>query len=274
MNKYYEIFKPKKSTKKQYIYEKKYKKNSVTLQRSKKENKALVDYFSSIVLKSLNFTKADFSFVSNIIIREIKFCLKKKYKINKISNIYFVVGLGNNEVCADKLGTSVCNKIISTNYNLQNNLIDKKLFSNVFSLAPSITKQNGISTSLLIKTISDEFRPDIVFVIDSMCCKNLNYLFNTIQISTSGLTPGSIEKTSQRKISSNFLNIPVISIGCPLVFNLKDITNKQENIILTSIEIEEITKKYANLIAYSLNRLLHNKLTKKEVEFLTFDHLF
>ncbi len=273
MNNYYEVFTPKNSGKKRQIYQKLYKKEHIIVERKTKIDKNFTEYYSSVLFNDNNFWRLNIESACNIIIKEIKFCLRKICSAPKILNKFFVVGLGNSDIVADRLGTIVCKKIITTCDNIKNSLIDREIFASVFSLAPSITQNNGISTASIIKTITDEFKPDLVVVIDSMCCKNLKYLFNTIQISTSGLTPGSVFKTKQEKLDSKFLGVPVISVGCPFVFNLKTLKNSFNNTILTSINIKEITKKYANLIAYSLNRFFHNKLTKQEIKFLSFDNL-
>lgn len=227
-------------------------------------------YYTTIFCKEFDFlTNQHFTFLSDIVIKEVKnFLSLLKIDISAHPKI-FVAGLGNVNITADSLGILVTNKIISTSFEIENKTISDKNFANVFSIAPSVATYNGVYTSQIIKAICQEFKPDLVVLIDSLSCKDIEILGKTFQLSTSGLTPGSEVGLSQPKINKQLLKVPVLTIGCPLVCNLKNINkNTTDSRILTLKDIDIVVKKCADIIAYSLNKCFHN-LKKDEILFLS-----
>lgn len=229
--------------------------------------------YTTIYCKDFDYlSNKHFCFLSKILEKEIKKLLKKI----KIKNIhypkFFIVGLGNSEIIADCLGVYVCEKIISTKKDIDCNNLSKKYFGNVFSIAPSISNKNGIYTYEIVKSLSESLKPDIVILIDSLSCKNINSIFKTFQLNTIGLTPGCDIGNKQPSITKNSLSIPVISIGCPTVINLKDITNKNNNNsnpVLTIKDVDIAIKKCAEIISFSLNKVIHKNLSDNEIIYLT-----
>lgn len=236
---------------------------------AKKLNKD-IGIYTNIFCKEDDFlTNIHFDFLSNLLIDEIsKFLKIFNLKIKDRPKI-FVVGLGNSNITADRLGSLVVNKVISTSFELENNNISGKYFADIFSLSPSVASYNGIYTSKIVKALCSELKPDLVVLVDSLSCKNIEILGKTFQLSSSGLTPGSEIGLKQPKINKKLLNTPVLTIGCPLVCRLKDI-NKHVNVdrILTLKDIDIVVKKCANIIAYSINKCFHS-LSKEEILFLS-----
>ena len=95
---------------------------------------------------------------------------------------YFIVGLGNNKITADSLGYLVTEKILSTTKDIENKKLSKKTFGNAFSIAPSIASKNGIYTSQIILSLCKELKPDIVILVDSLSCRDINFLGKTLSI--------------------------------------------------------------------------------------------
>ena len=242
---------------------------------TKKQEKILnksIGFYTTIHIKGYDYlTNSNFDFVYNLLTKEIINLIKKTNIKKDLSMLkFFVVGLGNNEITADSLGYLVVNNILSTTKDIENNNISSDNFGNVFTLSPSIASKNGIYTYTIIKAICKELKPDIVILIDSLSCKNTSYIGKTFQINTCGLTPGCEVDNKQPKICFNTLKIPVIAIGCPVVINLSSITKTSDfNPILTLKDIDIAIKKYAEVIAFSLNSIIHKNLNKEEIIFLT-----
>ena len=166
--------------------------------------------YTTIHCKDFDFlTNEHFDFLTEIIIREIKKILNLiKIKLDNSLKI-FIVGLGNKNITADSLGSLAANKVISTNFELEKNNISNKYFANIISLAPSVTSNNGIYTATLIKSICNNFKPNLVVLIDSLSCKNVSYLGKTFQLSSSGLTPGCEVGLQQPKPNKKLLKSAV-----------------------------------------------------------------
>ena len=74
-------------------------------------------------------------------------------------------------------------------------------YRNVSILEPSVMGITGIDSFEVIKNVLDEIKPDFIICIDSLCAKNINRLNKTIQISTSGITPGSGIGNNKKELS-------------------------------------------------------------------------
>ena len=177
--------------------------------------------------------------------------LGKKSLINAISKIIdtlindkksiMVVGLGNIYVTPDALGPKVV-KYLDVNRHLFKfakelvNLNDKELSA----LAPGVLGTTGIETSEIIESIVKKIKPDIIIAIDSLASQSMTRLGKTIQLSNTGLNPGSGVKNKRVGIDEEHLNIPVIALGIPTVVDMATITNEaMDKVILkTKEEIE------------------------------------
>ncbi len=153
-----------------------------------------------------------------------------------------IIGLGNSSVICDALGPKTTNKVIATNH-----YVDFLTIPKVALFVPEVIGKTGISSFALIKMLVNSLHPSSIIVIDSLSTNNPKRLNRCIEISNTGIIPGSAIKTN-RKISSKTFNIPLISIGVPVVIEV----NKQ---MYTSLNINEEIEKLSSVIGNALNEL-------------------
>lgn len=169
----------------------------------------------------------------------LRLFLKKYHKDKPI----LVVGLGNAEVLVDSFGSNVTNKMIATNhYN------DFLTIPNIALINPSVMARTGISSFKLIELLVRDLKPDTIIMIDSLATKEFDSLNRVIEISDTGIIPGSALKTN-KEINRNTFNIPILSLGIPFLL-------KREEGLLESIYLEKELEELSNLVAKSLNRTL------------------
>lgn len=152
--------------------------------------------------------------IENIFKEELKKIFDKQHITS--SNKCLVIGLGNRKSTPDALGPLTADKIIVTHHLYDLGDVDP-LFSNVCSLIPGVTGETGMETNEIIKGIVDKFKPDFVITIDALASLSVERVNKTIQMTDTGITPGSGVGNSRKEISKDTLNIPVISIGVPTV---------------------------------------------------------
>ena len=119
-----------------------------------------------------------------------------------------VVGLGNRHISSDSLGTLVCRKICIT--------LGLKNYPNVMAICPSVLGLTGIETYDTIRGIVDRVKPSQVIFIDSLCASDVSRLGTSIQLSNTGICPGSGVK-NKRKCLDKSICKNVVSIGVPLL---------------------------------------------------------
>ena len=128
-----------------------------------------------------------------------------------------VVGLGNRSSTPDSLGPKVIDNVIVTKHLFDmNESVDDK-FSSVAAFYPGVTGQTGIETSDFIKAVVDKTKPDLVILIDALSSSSISRVNKSIQITDSGITPGSGVGNKRKEISKKTLGVPVLAIGVPTV---------------------------------------------------------
>lgn len=127
-----------------------------------------------------------------------------------------IIGLGNRNIISDALGSKTLSNIIVTRHMYLLNDVDPR-YRNVSILEPSVMGITGIDSFEIIKNVVKEIKPDFLICIDSLCAKNINRINKTIQITTSGITPGSGIGNNKEELSFETLGINVIAIGVPTV---------------------------------------------------------
>ncbi len=204
----------------------------------KEENKLYKkgDYFTITFKNKYLISKKDI--LANEVLKVLKLLLRKYHKNGKI----LIVGLGNPQVLADALGPITSNKIMAT-YQYDFLTIPKVAIYN-----PNVIANTGISSLHLIKMVVKDLEPDLILVIDSLKTKNITSLNNTIEINDAGIIPGSLININ-KEINQKTFNIPLITIGSPLVY-------QNNNQLFTSVNTEEFIENISNIIATALNKLL------------------
>ena len=139
----------------------------------------------------------------------------KKAKI-KDSDKCLIVGLGNDKSTPDSLGPLTIDKVLVTNHLFMYGQVEEG-FRSVSAIIPGVTGTTGIETSDLIKSIVDGIKPDFLIMIDALASQALDRVNKTIQISNTGIHPGSGVGNSRKEISKDTTGIPVIAIGIPTV---------------------------------------------------------
>ncbi|MCL1903977.1 MAG: GPR endopeptidase [Oscillospiraceae bacterium] len=128
-----------------------------------------------------------------------------------------VTGLGNDNITPDSLGVRTAEKVLATaHFSEHDEFADLKM-RRVYVIEPGVMAQTGLESAEQLKYITDGIKPDILVVIDSLACNESSRLARTIQITDTGISPGSGVKNERKEFSKNMLGVPVIAIGVPTV---------------------------------------------------------
>lgn len=134
-----------------------------------------------------------------------------------------IVGLGNSKSTPDSLGPKVIDNVLVTRHLFL--LADvEEGFRCVSTFTPSVMASTGMEASDIIKGIINIHKPDFLIVIDSLASSSIERVNKTIQISSSGINPGSGIGNNRKEISYDTLKIPVVAIGIPTVVDAVTIT--------------------------------------------------
>lgn len=144
-----------------------------------------------------------------------------------------IVGLGNWNVTPDALGPLVCENLIVTRhlFELEPNHVDEG-FRAVSALAPGVMGITGIETSDIVFGVAEKSQPDFIIAVDALASRSVERVNATIQISDTGIQPGSGVGNKRKELSKETLGVPVISIGIPTVVDAVTITSDTIDFLL------------------------------------------
>jgi len=145
---------------------------------------------------------------------ELKELLPKKRPCSVL-----VVGLGNRDVTADSLGPQVLEHLSITRHlvKLYGNSACKGMDFRISSIEPGVMAKTGMETSEIVAGVVHETNPDVLLVVDALAARNTKRLNRTIQITNTGIQPGSGVGNHRNALTEETLGIPVIAIGVPTV---------------------------------------------------------
>ena len=139
--------------------------------------------------------------------------------VPKGNKTVLVVGLGNRDITPDSLGPRTVDGLIVTRHVKE---YDPKLFDSIgqeeiAAIAPGVVGQTGIETLELIRGAVERVKPDVVIAVDALAARSVDRLGSTLQLSDTGISPGSGIGNRRREINRTSIGVPVIAIGVPTV---------------------------------------------------------
>ncbi|MCD8152169.1 MAG: GPR endopeptidase [Clostridiales bacterium] len=131
-----------------------------------------------------------------------------------------VAGLGNRSVTPDALGPRVADNLNITRHILReygSMAYGAGRVEPVCAIVPGVMAQTGMETREILSGVIREVRPDYLIAIDALAARSLKRLCRTIQITDTGIRPGSGVGNHRHSLTEKVLGVPVIAIGIPTV---------------------------------------------------------
>ena len=178
-----------------------------------------------------------------------------------------VIGLGNSKSTPDSLGPKVIESILVTSYLYEIEKIEvDPNYRNVSAFIPGVTGNTGIESADIILGIVDNIKPDFLIVIDALASSSIDRVNKTIQITDSGIHPGSGVYNNRGELSYETLNIPVISIGIPTVIEAFVLVSDTIKYLLKNISYNKENFNKNKLIPINLRNYINHEenLTEEE----------
>ncbi len=175
-------------------------------------------------------------------------------------------GLGNRRITPDSLGPLAADRIFATAHikRLAKEL-DSSQLGECAAVAAGVMAQTGIESAELIKALCDKIKPSRVIVCDALACSEPSHMGHTIQISGSGISPGSGVENSRAELSQRTLGVPVTAVGVPTVSRLMCDDERFGGLMITPRTVDKLVLFAAELISGGVNMFLHPSLTEEEI---------
>jgi len=211
-----------------------------------------------------------------------------------------IIGLGNRHVTADALGAQVVERTLITRH-LNGNMppVLRGKLRSVCAVAPGVLGTTGMETAEIVRGIIDRVQPSAMIAIDALAAMACERIGTTIQMTDTGISPGSGVGNHRRGLTKETMGIPVIAVGVPMVvyastiardamelftgnMNVSPRENEQlmrsflnrlgedtlGDMVVAPREIDEMVEHLAQTLALGLNLAVHPHLTKEEIPLL------
>lgn len=146
-----------------------------------------------------------------------------------------VIGIGNENLTADSLGPMVTKMLPCGEFS------GKRLMA----FSPGVFGSSGIDPFLLIKSAADNLKPDGVILIDSLLAENIFHVCRTVQLTDSGIAPGSGISGRRKAINEETLGFPLVAAGTPTV----TLFSEADSLFVSPNDIDFLIKRAARLLA-------------------------
>ncbi len=209
------------------------------------------------------------------------------------SSLIFVVGLGNSKVTPDALGPDVLRRLIVTRHFLSDKDKSDDFLHPLCALSPGVLGITGIETAEIVKSVSEKVKPDLIIAIDALASRSPSHVGETIQLSDTGINPGSGVNNRRNALNEKTLGVPVIAVGVPTVsdsssilydavYNALSKTNmysdaeldekaseivseKSDSMMVSPKNIDAVIERSALIISRGINMAVHPSLSYSEV---------
>lgn len=206
-----------------------------------------------------------------------------------------VIGLGNRMVTPDALGPLTVDGTLVTRhlYRELPHLTDRRM-SPVCAVAPGVLGVTGIETMEMARSIIKSVSPRAVIAIDSLSARAVSRVGSTVQLTDTGIQPGSGVGNHRSALTRESLGVPVLAIGIPMVIYaativrdafdalsdddpsehheaaLEQLTdelmqNSIGEMIVTPREVDALVSDAAAMLASGINRALHPGLSEQDI---------
>lgn len=182
-----------------------------------------------------------------------------------------VVGLGNRSLTADAVGPLALSHVLVTRHMLAAMPDEFRGFTSVAALSTGVVAETGIETSELIAAVAEKIRPRAVVVLDALASRSREKLCSVVQITNTGLVPGSGVGNHRKAVTEETLGVPVLAVGLPTVIRAEQLvgeTEPQENgaaLFVTPRDIDQRVRELSRMMAYGVNLALQPHLTVEDV---------
>jgi len=195
-----------------------------------------------------------------------------------------VLGLGNRRMTADALGDRVVSGLMVTRH------MQEKGLRSVCAVSPGVLGVTGVETAELALGLTQQLKPAAVVVIDALAAMETSRICTTIQITDTGIHPGSGVGNHRKAITADTLHVPVIAVGIPMVVYastiVRDALEKilhseagdqarnvadqltaqvQDDLVVTPRGIDELVQGLADMLALAINSALQPAYSIEEL---------
>ncbi len=174
--------------------------------------------------------------------------LSKVLPPRKNPSLIFAAGLGNDQVTPDSIGPKTLDGLIVTRHLFTQSNFSSDTLTPLCALAPGVLGLTGIETAEVFSSVAERVRPSFVLAIDALAARSSQHVGTTIQISDTGIHPGSGVHNRRNALNRETLGVPVIVVGVPTVSDASGIVYDAVDEIIRAAGVKISSSYYEKII--------------------------
>lgn len=208
--------------------------------------------------------------------------LQKLMKLKRGQTV-LVAGLGNEAVTPDAIGPKVARQLLVTRHLVSEMPALFGSYRPVAAVTPNVLGLTGLESAEVVAGVVDRIRPDCIVAVDALAARDLRRVCTTIQLSDTGIAPGSGVQNARAEFTRRRFGVPVVAVGVPTVADvenlLTDVVGAEEAhsraeemsggrpMIVTPQDIDAQVDRISKLVAWGINLALQENLDVEDLAF-------
>ena len=187
-----------------------------------------------------------------------------------------VVGLGNAAMTPDAVGPLALDSVLITRHLLSAQPKQFSGFRAVAALRPGVLGTTGIEAAEAVLRLTERLQPAAVIAVDALASRRTERVCAALQLSDSGIVPGSGVGNHRAALNRDTLGVPVIAVGVPTVVDAATLAadlleaagigdidperlrSGQQGLMVTPRDIDLQVRELGKVIGYAINWALQD----------------
>ena len=187
-----------------------------------------------------------------------------------------VVGLGNRAMTPDAVGPFAADSVLVTRHLISAMPKHFSGFRPVSVFRAGVLGTTGVESAEAVRGLVAEVRPDFVIAIDALASRRMGRVCATVQLSDTGIIPGSGVGNHRAALNQETLGVPVIAVGVPTVVDAATLAadlleesgvqgvdeerlrQTQQSFMVTPRDIDQQVRDLSKVVGYGINWALQD----------------
>ena len=187
-----------------------------------------------------------------------------------------VVGLGNRAMTPDAVGPLAADHVLVTRHLISAMPRQFSGFRPVSVLRTGALGPTGVESAESVRGLAAEVKPACVIAVDALASRRTGRVCAAVQLSDTGIIPGSGVGNHRSPLNAGTLGVPVIAIGVPTVvdsatlaadlleesgitdYDAEALQKSRQNLMVTPRDIDQQVRDLGKVIGYGINWALQD----------------
>ena len=187
-----------------------------------------------------------------------------------------VIGLGNRAMTPDAVGPLAADSVLVTRHLITAQPWHFAGFRPVAVQRTGVLGTTGVESAEAVRGLASEVKPACVIAVDALASRRVGRVCATVQLSDTGITPGSGVGNHRAALDQETLGVPVFAIGIPTVvdaatlaadlleetgvtnYDEEKLRTSRQNLMVTPRDIDQQVRDLGKVIGYGINWALQD----------------